>query len=1379
MVKYRFQSIFTDSLIIIKFFILLTFYLLISKNSQSQTAKFYSVDKELSSSMVHDVLQDHYGQIWIATADGLNKYDAAKFTLYKKNNNVSGSILSNFVHVMCEDSQGNLFVGFAGGIQQYDFAADKFITIPLISESGDTLSAFVTSIIERRNGKLIIGTSGFGLFKLIRAREGGSFLAIQEPSLIPSLFIENLYEDSFQNLWIDTQNKGVYCLADNNEWKNFFFDETGSQMEIRSFAEDQNGNFYAGCNRNGMFIYDRDQKKFNLLPAKGYNNKLPINTLYLNQEGEILVGTEGEGLMLFNPINREFSSGNFNISTFDFSKSKITSIIEDRVGNIWLGIYQKGVVMLPASSNNFQYIGYKSIKNNIIGSSNITTLSKDRNSSLWVGTDGDGIYKLDTLSNLKTHYKNTGNASAMPSTIMAAFEDSENNFWLGSYDKGLVRLNRKTGHCDLMNHILEETPDWFKPVFSIVEDGNKNLWIGTLGSGLYCYNLKTEQTKHFSGEKSESFHSKSDEIINRFINSLLISSDDRLYIGTVIGLGCLDLKANSFTSAFGVNRLLPDYAINTIFEDQTGLIWIGTSQGLFNLDPISEQINSFSIQDGLPSNVISSIAEDTVGNIWISTNYGISKMDPKTATFINYFSYDGLQGNEFTLRSGFSDKGRRFYFGGIHGITHFNPLEIKDEGRKLDVFFTGFYIHDRAVNVGMKSGPFDIIDSPLIEADQINLSHRDNSFTIEFSSMDYSNPERISYMYKVGNDKDWISLRQGTNTVTFNDLSPGQYSFTVRAKDYNTISNEKEINIFIHQPWYFTNTAKIAYILLFVLIIVLVSREVRQRKRTRQKIHEHIQAKKINDAKLQFFINVAHEIRTPLSLIISPLKKLIQKDRDHERHKSYTIMNRNSVRILHLVNQLMDIQKIDKGQLALKFEQTEIVGYVKELCDIFEEQLKLKNVNINFQFKTEEITAWIDPGNFDKVIINVLSNAIKFTPVDGKIDISISEVEINLPDIGLNSFAQIVISDSGIGIPQNELEKVFDCFYQVNDGKHNSFDGTGIGLHLSRSIVELHHGTITAKNNIDKEGCRFTIRIPLGNRHLNENEMLIDHDKHHAHETELTYPDLIEIEDEIKVKSGSKRKILVVDDDKEIAEYIRQELSIEYQVVQFLNGKEALSFVLKTPPDLVISDVVMPEMDGITLCRKIKQNVNINHVPVILLTAKSKEEDNLKGLGIGAEAYIVKPFSINILRKTVQNILKNRQMLRNSFSGSQRQDDKIKKIALKSPDEKLLLRIIDVVNANISNPELNVEMLAHEIGISRVHLHRKLKELTNQSTRDFVRNIRLHQAANLLSDKHMNISEVAFAVGFTNIAHFSNAFKEFYGQPPSSYMETHQNQFNE
>lgn len=552
----------------------------------------------------------------------------------------------------------------------------------------------------------------------------------------------------------------------------------------------------------------------------------------------------------------------------------------------------------------------------------------------------------------------------------------------------------------------------------------------------------------------------------------------------------------------------------------------------------------------------------------------------------------------------------------------------------------------------MKSGRYDIVTTSVTNSDKFHLSHKDNSFSIELSAMEFYSPERISYSYTF-NSNTWVNLQSGVNRISFSELTPGIYHFQVKARDYNSYSEIKKLTIIISPPWYVSWWAKTIYCLTAVIITIFIIVQIRQRYRARQEMLEHIHAEQLNEAKLQFFINISHEIRTPMSLIISPLQKLMATDYDTERQQSYNIIYRNAERLLRLVNQLMDIRKIDKGQMQLKFQETDIVSFIQDLHYTFAYQANTKHIKLDFHSEVKELKAWIDPKNFDKVILNILSNAFKFTPENGNIQIRLcTGNDPNAAEKALSRYFEISIEDDGIGINETELERIFDRFYQIRNSQNNSNIGTGIGLHLTRSLVELHHGSITVENNQGTPGCRFIVRLPLGKEHLKPEDIDNSAVKQDSVHITTALPTTPLIETPPKTHSKSKYRVLIVEDDDEIRRYICQELGRDFHMQECRNGKEAFTYILKKTPDLIISDIMMPEMDGMTLCSKVKQNINTNHIPVILLTAKSREEDNLEGLSIGADAYITKPFSIEILRQSTFNLIKSRERLRNNFQAA-------------------------------------------------------------------------------------------------------------------------------
>lgn len=1326
----------------------------------SQSSKLFSADVDLSNSLINQVYQDRNGIIWIATEDGLNRYDGSKFTIYKHDENNTNSPLHNYVRGFLEDKQGNFYIAYLNGLQIYDDASNTFKEIPIILKDGNKFSAHIITMIERRNGQILIAAAGHGVCEL-KTSDNNEIYAEQ-------LYVENLgvsvnalLEDKDENLWVSSDDKGLIRLDKNGNTKTFF---TTDRIQPTSLCQDKEGIVFVGSFNSGLYKFNPANDSFLSIPYPA-NSGLPIKSLFVNSKNHLLVGTDGYGMKIYRKDDTHLMDEDFKVINFDFSKSKVHSILEDQSGNIWLGIFQKGLMFLPALTGDFNYIGYKSVKNNLIGSNCVMSLFQDNEGTLWVGTDSDGLYGINLQHNISRHFSHSELPGSAPTTIMCIYEDSNRNLWLGSYLHGLAKMNRKTGKCEYM-HIYDQNKSPVTKVYSLLEDDQKNLWIATMGGGLFYMNITTGRITRFP-EKAG--------YVNSWINCLLKSQDNRLYVGTYDGLTIIDLRTKKIVSAHS-SHLFERKTIYTLYEDAKGMIWLGTSDGLSSFNPKTNITVTYTTNDGLPNNVICAIQGEKNGKIWVSTNSGISHFTPEERSFTNYHSNDGLQGNEFSKNSTFMDNKGQIYFGGLNGITYFHPDKITVPEKTLQVRLTDFYIHDQAVKKGMKSGSKEIISESVMNAKTFHLAHNDNSFTIEFSTTEFSTPERISYIYSM-NDRDWIRLRPGTNRVSFNNLTPGKYTFKVMAQDFNIQSNVKEIEIFISTPWYLSFWSKCLYSLIGFLLIFLIISQIRQRYKTRQEALEYLHLQEIQEAKLQFFINISHEIRTPMSLVMSPLKKLMATDKNGERQKVYSTMNRNIDRVLRLINQLMDIRKIDKGQMNMRFQEVDMVSLLQDIHSFFEEQALTKQIKFVFHHNNiEQLNAWIDLKNFDKVIINVLSNAFKFTPENGEITVSLRTPTEQTAADTLNNTFEIIISDSGVGIDENEIERIFERFYQAKNIHTKSYEGTGVGLHLARSIIELHHGKIQAENNPDGKGCRFIIRLPLGNAHLKpeemDNEPINTFKERHMDTLMIVEP---EKKEEIKIKSKSKRYVLVVDDDKDIRDYINRELSPDYHMKECANGKEALDAILKKAPDLVISDVVMPEMDGITLCRKIKQNIHINHIPVILLTAKSKEEDNVEGLDTGADAYIVKPFNIEILKKTAQNIIKNREMLRNNFTGSQQQKDKITKITIKSSDDKLLERVMKVINKNMSNPELNVEMIATEVGISRVHLHRKLKELTNQSTRDLIRNIRLQQAASLLSSKKLTVFEVATATGFSNMTHFSTAFKEVYGMPPVSYMEMHLN----
>ena len=876
------------------------------------------------------------------------------------------------------------------------------------------------------------------------------------------------------------------------------------------------------------------------------------------------------------------------------------------------------------------------------------------------------------------------------------------------------------------------------------------------------WTLRPGEVKAYTQQGDAGNNPKVNSLTNNYISQVDLSPDGRrIYVATTMGVCALDLEKDSWLTTFGGKNCMNYGTPARVAREFGGKLYVGTNDGLLCYDLKTHKTHVHAMESGLADNGISSIEQDHQGNLWISTDHGLCRLDPKTEKTSNYFVDNGLQSNEFSDGASFTAPNGQMIFGGLGGITWFKPQDIKERDWHAEVKLTGFWVNGEPVTPATMSGPWQVVDTTVIAANRFVLASSDNSFALQLSTLTYDNPEHIVYRYRI-NREGWVRMQPGVNEITFSHMQPGNYDFCVVAEQNGIDTPERCFTVVIHAPWYRTPLAYIVYLLVIAAVLWRYLRFRRRKEQDRLRLQEHIHAEEMADAKLKFFMNISHEIRTPMTLIVAPLLSLIKQDDDPHRRSIYETIRRNAERILGLINQMMDLRKIDKGQMQMHMCETELISFIGDIHMLFDQQAKAKTIRFTYEHDTQMLPVWIDRQNFDKVIVNLLSNAFKFTPTGGQIAMSVTHDARQV---------HIAIKDTGEGIPEDKLDRIFDRFYQTPSMANDRKTGTGIGLDLTRSLVELHHGTIVAHNNKDGAGCEFVVTIPLGNQHLKPEEIITEkQDVSHAvsliDEEVVSHPDVV---GELP-KVGRRQRIVIVEDDTEIRDYLAAELSSDYDVSMADNGRAGLSEVLKLMPDLVISDIMMPEMDGNELCSKIKGNPATNHIPVILLTAKSRDEDQLEGLEMGADAYVMKPFNLDILRRTIVNLIHTHQMLRLKYGRNDQLEEQVDQVKMKSPDDQLLDRVMKVINKNISNSDLSVDGIAEEVGISRVHLHRKMKELTGQTPHDFIRNIRLKQAAKLLSSQNMNITEVMYACGFNNAASFSTIFKKFYGMSPREYM---------
>lgn len=1331
--------------------------------AMAQVGTLFNGEQHLSSSFVQNVFQDKAGFIWVATDNGLNRYDGYSFLTFGQEDGLS----CDYANCVTADKNDNTIVGTAAGI----FIKIKGRFSMLKEEGTDKeINFHITSFYHSPEGQIFFTTSGFGLWK-ITSETTARRVPLQSDN---ATFIKCIQFDRNGLLWVATEKKGLIAFKNTGSASAPSYKEVGTVCPEKNFVypsmcKDGMGNIYVGFFEGG--IYKLDNVSRTLIPITG-GESLPVYSMALRRDGDLFIGTNGNGIKVLETKTNTIRNATLSALHFDLERTKVVSILEDNSHNMWLGLFQKGLFLDNVKSRSFISLGSKEGMNSSIGQSCVMAIMRQKsNGCLWVAADQDGLYKLDKDNKLIKHFSNDGTSNTVPATVLALTEDSKGRLWVGSYTDGCGWIDTETGQY----HRSSFSTGASMSVFDLRTDNKGRIWIGTLGDGVKCYDPETEKLIEYRSKEGDKSC-----LMNNYVLQMELSPDGKmLFVGTATGMSILDIESSSWTKLLkGENGILPNNNINAIKYSPTSGLWVGTFKALYNIDLKTLKQTEYTTSNGLPNNHISSIEIEKSGLVWVSTNNGLCRLNPKTGAINCFYSSDGTQGNEYSEGTSFFEEDKNImYFGGTAGMSYFNPDAIKIEDTQSNVTITSLIVGGERVKSFMKSGNYVVCEEAVSVADRFDFSHFDNNITINFSTLTYSGLEHIAFTYRINGD-EWITLPQGENSLTLSRLSPGDYDFEIVANNNGMKSNPKKFTIVIHNAWYFTPFARIIYLLIIIGLVYWYLRNLKRSNQQKLRLQEHIHAEQLNEQKLQFFINASHEIRTPMTLIITPLMQLIREDKDTHRQSVYQVIRRNAGRILRHVNQLLDIRKLDKGLMQMLMRETDIVPFVEDALSLFSSQAENRKITVTFNHPKEGILVWIDRSQFDKVLVNLLSNAFKYVNTGGNIIINATVED--------NKF-KLSVFDDGEKISEHGLQHIFDRFYQSDSVINQNKAGTGVGLHLTRSIVELHHGTITAQNT--DNGVEFIVTLPLGDAHLKseekanfdsveEKDELISELK--EVENILEEPKQEEpVEEEPVEEAASKEPVskrplvIIAEDDDDIREFLESQLRMTYRVMGFVDGKEALPAILREIPAVVLSDVMMPNMDGYTLCSRIKTNVNTNHVPVILLTAKNLDEDRLEGLECGADLFVTKPFNMEVLRRNITNLIASRKVMQNKYTGKEDLSNHLDEIEVESFDEKLLQRIMAVINSNLNNSDLNIDMICNEVGISRVHLHRKMKELTNQTPHDFIRNLRMKQAARMLSHKGQSVTEVMYRCGFSSATSFSTMFKKMYGVSPREYMREH------
>ncbi len=1340
-----------------------------------QTARIYTSGSGLPNSRINNIFQDSDGFVWISTENGLARFDGMDFATFRYDKNASNSIASDLVVTMYEDSHGTYWVGTSAGLQTFSAEYNTFSKIDLHDKSVPSSNQHIADILQVEylgKDKILAASSGHGIYIISPDdHKVDSLLQNSLNQILPSQFINRMFADSRGRLWVGAEDGGI-CVIELSSG----MDVTppshgiGSDIIITSFDEDiKTGNIILGSSGQGILIYDNQTdtiRKSRDLSATTCRVESLLKNNIAGQYGEstFLVGIENNGIKLYDTVSEALTDIDFPNVPFRTASWKVHSLMEDNQGNVWAGAFQTGVLVIPKSMYGFEYV---SLKNNgdIGNESCVTSVIEDRrNGDILVGTDGGGLYRV-SRDGRRTRYS-TEDSSLTNNSIMSLVQDKRGTIWIATYLGGLFSWSERGGFRQFSDNSALNTNKTVSLAYSPDSD---ILYVGTHGNGLSIISpARSKVLRTFSEDD------------NKWISSLYIDKTGMLWVGTYNGVMCYDHRIKNLIG-YEIDETLKT-RVNSFCESTDGKIWIGTGEGLVSFDRTTKETMTFTEKDGLPTNVVNDIREGNDGNLWIATLNGLSRFNTSTKEFKNYYQYDGLQENEFHAKASFAAADGKLYFGGIKGLTAFYPHLVDQKKHPVPpLYFSDLRVMNEPVQYEREADSDNILDKHITQATMITIPNDRNMFSMMFSVLEYTNPRKITYDYMIeGFDNDWNHTRPDSRTITYTNLPSGKYTLKVKAYFEGNPDefSYREMGIRILPPWYRTIWACILYMVLAIMgILAFIGWRRRNAVRKRE-----MEESEIKEMKLQMFTNISHEIRTPLTLVMNPLKKMREAETDAKQKELYNLMYRNSLRILRLVNQLLDMRKIDSGQLQLHFLETDVVYFIRDIMKSFDNLAVSKNIKFTITPSEEITNLWIDQGNFDKIIFNILSNAFKYTPDNGSIAIHISGRKENdgVLEAPVKEFIEFTVENSGSSIDERYIDRIFERFFQadVRDAKV----GSGVGLNLTKKLVELHHGDISAHNT--DNGMAFSIRIPAGHSHLSREEMTkpTNHkdlytknpvmiDEHFESREDVTYAPSKDEKDGRK-QLKSKKNIVLVDDDSEMRAYLRLELQAYYNVETCASGKEAWAKITTTNPDAVVTDLIMEGMDGAELCEKVKKNPETNLIPVIILTSSSDENSQQRCIDSGADRFLTKPISLEILKSTIANTISTRDTIRNKYREI---DYRFNDIKMSDSDNKLLTKVIDVIRQNIENTEFSVEDLSREVGMSRVHLNRRLKEIMNISPSNLIKSIRLKQAAFLLINNKVNISEVAYRVGFSTHSYFSNSFHDYFGMTPKEFVARYLN----
>jgi signal transduction histidine kinase/ligand-binding sensor domain-containing protein/DNA-binding response OmpR family regulator len=1346
----------------------------------------------LTNSHIHSLVQDGSGFIWIGTENGLYRYDGLKFRHYINYPGDTTSLNSNAVFRLFNDSRNTLWIGTFMGLQYYDKSSEKFIDMNFANIIRNSVPVPIHSISEDNEGKLIV-TTDFGVAFIDQDSREMHFVASgSEEAKFRGNSVTAYFIDHNRNHWmgtdagIDVFNTGTKAITRYNliEYSKRSFTTTF----IHRIYEDNEKNIWVLTREEGVFFkafHAADFVQFtyreNDKHSLGSNETYDI---YEDPQNQIWISTSGGGLNLclndkgkFRRIKHSATEKNSLLN------NNIRSMLEDRQGNVWIVSYQSGMNIYKNYPQLFRHTDIATENSLDYQSATVCSIFPEGKDKLWIGTDGGGLKLYDrSMGTFKTFLPDREKPGSFPDrVVMTIYKDMQGTLWFGTYQGGLVRYDRSGSRfIAYQMDPTDESTLRSNFVTAILEDSRGNFWIGTNGGGMHLFDRKTGKFISYQNNPDDP-----NSIVDNFINSILEDHNGNLWVGTFWGLSRYNSRDFTFTnyrSNKSESQSLSHNSVFCLFEDSYDNLWIGTRNGLNKYSYLTDKFTYYTEKDGLSGNTITSILGDEHGNLWISTNNGLTKFEPFRGKMVNFSESDGLQGNEFYRNSHSRASDGEMFFGGTNGFNSFYPDEVSPRENIPNLVLNSMKILEQEVPIGEFTDGRTILKQSLDQTSCIQLRYIDKTFSFEVSAIDFISPENLVIAYKLeGFDKDWNYTSAKYPIITYTNIGAGEYTLLLKAANRNIIDETetaKSLLISIIPPFYRSWWAYLSYILVilslaYYLWYISIQRIQAQNLVKIEKLKRE-KSEELNQAKFRFFTNISHEFRTPLTLIIGPLEQMLRNEKEIKPFRNQLdIMLVNARRMLRLINQLLDFRKFEGEKMTLVTEYSDIVRFIGDVMHSFEQYAGEKRISLKFVNSLREHYLWFDADKLDKILFNLLSNAFKFTPPGGSIEIGLETGKhISEPSGEEQKYTLVTIRDTGDGIAEEDLPNLFQRFYQASNTR-SFYRGSGLGLWLTKNFVEIHKGKIFVDTR-KGSGSNFRIYLPEGDAHLSVSEKQttdspgINKYIHLMPESFRTKPvDKRAANTNILL---NKPNLLVVEDNIELMEFLE---SICYEHFNFFgasNGQKGYEMAIDILPDIIISDIMMPEMNGYQFCRKVKHHILTSHIPVVLLTAKSDSDDEIEGYESGADAYIAKPFRSDKLIATANSIIGNRIRLREKFnSGHVLSNQPIRNTA----DDKFLQKVTDSVNENMTNLEFGVLELSKILGISRVHLHRKLKAIANISPNEFIKNIRLQKAGELLLVKEFNISEVCFRVGFNSPAYFSSCFKNYYQMSPSEYIEKH------